>query len=119
LGRPQTVATIRRRTLCVGARLERKAVAAPACAPAEPATSITLSIDGGHIRAARQYQGRTFEVLLAQVSQHPAQATKSWPAKTEEDRMAGKRLAEKGCNRARVCHLIELSRCTGLASDID
>ena len=167
LGRPQTVETIRRRTLCVGARLERKAVAAPACAPAEPATSITLSIDGGHIRAARQYQGRTFEVLLAQVSrdegkptvfssvpaeahartrqlramlrelgatsatsatilsdgadgprslgeaaspgpthhvldwfhlamriQHPAQATKSWPAKTEEDRMAGKRLAE-------------------------
>jgi hypothetical protein len=30
--------------------------------------SIALSIDGGHVRAARQYQGRTFEVLLAQVS---------------------------------------------------
>jgi hypothetical protein len=32
------------------------------------AKSIALSIDGGHLRAARQYQGRTFEVLLAQVS---------------------------------------------------
>jgi hypothetical protein len=27
-----------------------------------------LSIDGGHVRAARQYLGRTFEVLVAQVS---------------------------------------------------
>jgi hypothetical protein len=30
--------------------------------------SIALSIDGGHVRAARQYHGRSFEVLLAQVS---------------------------------------------------
>jgi hypothetical protein len=71
LGRPQTEETIRRRTLCVGARLERKAVAAPACAPAEPATSITLSIDGGHIRATPQYQGRTFELLLAVILTGP------------------------------------------------
>jgi hypothetical protein len=167
LGKPQTVETTRRRTLCVGARLEREAVASPASEPAEPAPSIMLSIDGGHIRAARQYQGRTFEVLLAQISkgegkltvfssvpaeahaqtrqlrgvlhglgassttpatilsdgadgprslgeaaspgpthhvldwfhlamriQHPAQAAKSWPSKTEDDRQAGKRLAE-------------------------
>ena len=32
------------------------------------AKSIALSIDGGHVRAARQYQGRSFEVLLAQIS---------------------------------------------------
>jgi hypothetical protein len=57
LGKPQTVETTRRRTLCVGARLEREAVASPASERAEPAPSITLSIDGGHIRAARQYQG--------------------------------------------------------------
>lgn len=75
LGKPQTVETTRRRTLCVGARLEREAVAAPACEPAEPARSITLSIDGGHVRAARQYQGRTFEVLLAQVSREEGQPT--------------------------------------------
>jgi hypothetical protein len=30
--------------------------------------TIVFSIDYGHVRAARQYQGRTFEVLLAQVS---------------------------------------------------
>jgi hypothetical protein len=167
LGQPQTVETTRRRTLCVGARLEREAVASQASPPAEPAPSIMMSIDGGHIRATPQYQGRTFEVLLAQVSrdegkptvfssvpaeaqaqtrqlrgvlqrmgatsattatilsdgadgpralgaaaspgpthhvldwfhlamriQHPAQATKSWPDKTEEDRSAGKRLAD-------------------------
>jgi hypothetical protein len=110
LGKPQTVETTRRRTLCVGARLEREAVASPASEPAEPAPSITLSIDGGHIRAARQYQGRTFEVLLAASPgpthhvldwfhlamrfQHPAQAAKSWPSKTEDDRQAGKRLVE-------------------------
>ena len=69
LGKPQTVETIRRRTLGVGARLEKEAVAGPAGKPAATAAaaSITLSIDGGHVRAARQYQGRTFEVLLAQV----------------------------------------------------
>jgi uncharacterized protein YukE len=78
LGKPQTVETTRRRTLCVGARLEREAVAAPACEPAEPAepaTSITLSIDGGHIRAVRQYQGRSFEVLLAQISRGEGKST--------------------------------------------
>jgi len=31
---------------------------------------------------------------LAMRIQHPAQATKSWPDKTEDDRSAGKRLAE-------------------------
>jgi hypothetical protein len=48
--------------------LEREAVAGVAPKAAVVAKSIALSIDGGHVRAARQYQGRSFEVLLAQVS---------------------------------------------------
>jgi hypothetical protein len=69
LGKPQTVETTRQRTLRVGTRLEQEAVAGAGSKSAAPATkSIALSIDGGHVRAARQYQGRTFEVLLAQVS---------------------------------------------------
>ena len=68
LGKPQTVETTRQRTLRVGARLEREAVAGASPKPSVATKSIALSIDGGHVRAARQYQGRTFEVLLAQVS---------------------------------------------------
>jgi hypothetical protein len=68
LGKPQAVETTRQRTLRVGTRLEREAVAGAGCKPTVATKSIALSIDGGHVRAARQYQGRTFEVLLAQVS---------------------------------------------------
>ena len=32
------------------------------------AQSIALAIDGGHVKAVRSYQGRSFEVLVAQVS---------------------------------------------------
>jgi len=64
-----SVGTARRRTIRVGARLEKEAVTAAKVA--EPTAletkSITLSIDGGHVRSARQYRGRSFEVLLAQV----------------------------------------------------
>jgi len=68
LGKPQAVETARQRTLRVGARLEQDAVAGAGPKPAGMTKSIALSIDGGHVRAARQYQGRSFEVLLAQVS---------------------------------------------------
>jgi hypothetical protein len=68
LDKPQTVETTRQRTLRVATRLEQEAVSASGSKPAAAAKSIALSIDGGHVRAARQYQGRTFEVLLAQVS---------------------------------------------------
>jgi hypothetical protein len=68
LGKPQAVETTRQRTLRVGTRLEQEAVAGAGTKPSVPTKSIALSIDGGHVRAARQYQGRTFEVLLAQVS---------------------------------------------------
>ena len=63
----QTVETTRQRTLRVGARLEQEAVAGAGSKSAEAAKTIALSIDGGHVRAAREYQGRSFEVLLAQV----------------------------------------------------
>jgi hypothetical protein len=55
LGKPQAVETIRQRTLRVGARLEQEAVAGAGSKSAAVATnSIALSIDGGHVRAARQ-----------------------------------------------------------------
>jgi hypothetical protein len=68
LGQPQAVEATRLRTLRVGARLEQEAVAGVGSRPGTVATSIALSIDGGHVLAARQFQGRTFEVLLAQIS---------------------------------------------------
>ena len=68
LGKPQAVETTRQRTLRVGTRLEQEAVARAGSKPSVATKSIALSIDGGHVRAARQNQGRTFEVLLAQVS---------------------------------------------------
>jgi hypothetical protein len=35
---------------------------------ADNARAIALSIDGGHVRSVRSYQVRSFEVILAQVS---------------------------------------------------
>ena len=62
--------TARQRTIRLGARLEKEAVTSAKVA--EPTsvetTSIALAIDGGHVRSARRYQGRSFEVLLAQVT---------------------------------------------------
>src|SRR3954447_17535608 len=69
LGEAPAVETTRQRTLQVGARLERAALAPsqlPAVAP--EASSIALAIDGGHVRSVRSYQVRSFEVLVAQVS---------------------------------------------------
>ena len=63
-----SVETARQRTLVVGGRLEREAAAAPIDAPRVEARSIALSIDGGHVRSIRGYQMRSFEILLAQVS---------------------------------------------------
>jgi transposase len=65
-----SVETARQRTIRVGARLETAAVtSAKAAEPTSVETkSIALAIDGGHVRSARQYQGRSFEVLLAQVT---------------------------------------------------
>jgi hypothetical protein len=63
-----TVETTRQRTLRVGARLEKEATSAPSLTPPTVTKSIALSIDGGHVKSVRHYQVRSFEVLLAQIS---------------------------------------------------
>ena len=68
LGEPPMVETIRQRTLQVGARLECQAAAPPRSPPPTEAKSITLSIDGGHVSSVRSYQVRSFEIIVAQVS---------------------------------------------------
>ena len=60
LGEAPKVETVRQRTLHVGARLEREAVRLPTSAPPAEARSIALAIDGGHVKAVRSYQGRSF-----------------------------------------------------------
>ena len=68
LGDVPEVETVRQRTLQVGAKLEREAVAPPTSAPLTEAQSIALAIDGGHVKAVRSYQMRSFEIFVAQVS---------------------------------------------------
>jgi len=68
VGDAPEVETLRQRTLHVGARLERDAVKLPPSAAPTEVPSIALAIDGGHVNAVRSYQGRSFEVFLAQVS---------------------------------------------------
>ena len=67
LGEPPVVETARQRTLQVGARLECQAAAPPRSTSAA-AKSITLSIDSGHVSSVRSYQARSFEIIVAQVS---------------------------------------------------
>src|SRR5208282_4791390 len=68
IGGPPTIDSIQQRTLQVGARLECEAIEAPTSVAEAEAETITLSIDSGHVRAVRSYQGRTFEVFVAQAS---------------------------------------------------
>ncbi len=68
LGDVPAAETTRRRTVRVGARLEQQALANRPTAPAIETRAIALSIDGGHVRSVRSYQVRSFEVMLAQVS---------------------------------------------------
>jgi hypothetical protein len=88
LGDTPEVETIRQRTLHVGARLEREAATLPTSAPPAEARSIALAIDGGHVKAVRSHQGRSFEVFVAQVSNDDGEhvAFSSLPA--EADRQA-------------------------------
>lgn len=83
-----TVETTRQRTLAVGARLEREAAAAPTVASPAEARSIALSIDGGHVRSIRGYQMRSFEILLAQVSNDDGKHAvfSSMPAEADRQR---------------------------------
>jgi hypothetical protein len=81
------VETIRQRTLHVGARLEREALS-PANCSVPPAEAMTVSIDGGHVRSARGYQGRTFEVFVAHVGNDNGQQIvfSSVPAEADKQR---------------------------------
>jgi hypothetical protein len=82
------VETTRRRTMRVGARLEQQAVVSQPPAPAAEAQAIALSIDGGHVRSVRSYQVRSFEVMLAQVSNDDGKQVvfSSMPAEADRQR---------------------------------
>ena len=88
LGEGPAVETSRRRTMRVGARLEQLAVARQLPAPAAEAKTIALSIDGGHVRSVRNYQVRSFEVMLAQVSNDDGKQIvfSSMPAEADRQR---------------------------------
>jgi hypothetical protein len=66
--------TVRRRITSVGVGLERETLRraeTPRAVP--PSETMTVSIDAGHVRAARGHQGRTFEVIAARVSNDDGQ----------------------------------------------
>jgi hypothetical protein len=61
------IETMRRRTLKVGARLERAVLCSkPPSPPA--AETLAISVDGGHVKSIRSYQMQSFEILLAHAS---------------------------------------------------
>jgi hypothetical protein len=119
------VETIRQRTLRLGARLECQAAASSRSTPAVAASSITLSIDAGHIRAVPTYQVRTCAIIVAQASNdngkhmvfasmpdaayHQAQqlrgvlhdlgATQTTPVTILSDGAAGPRAVGEACQR--------------------
>src|SRR5271168_5059410 len=88
LGDVPAVGTTRRRTLRVGARLEQQAASSQPAAPAAEARAISLFIDGGHVRSVRSYQVRSFEVMLAQVSNDDGKQVvfSSMPAEADRQR---------------------------------
>jgi hypothetical protein len=88
LGEVPVIETVRQRTLRVGARLEREAVAAPKSAAPNVAQSIALSIDGGHVKSVRSYQMRSFEILVAQVSNDDGKRVVFSSLPAEADRQA-------------------------------
>jgi hypothetical protein len=65
LGRLIGATTARRRTLRVGARLERLNLTGAHPPPQERAASMTLCVDGGHVKSIRSYHIRSFEILVA------------------------------------------------------
>jgi hypothetical protein len=65
LGRLIAAETARRRTLRVGARLERVSLTTEPPPSREPAGSMTVCVDGGHVKSIRSYHIRSFEILVA------------------------------------------------------
>src|SRR5271157_3284384 len=88
LGDVPAVETTRRRTMRVGARLEQQAVVSQPPASTAEARAIALSIDGGHVRSVRSYQVRSFEVMLAQISNDDGKQVvfSSMPAEADRQR---------------------------------
>ena len=82
------VESTRRRTLRVGARLEQQVASSQPAAPAAETRAISLFIDGGHVRSVRSYQVRSFEVMLAQVSNDDRKQVvfSSMPAEADRQR---------------------------------
>lgn len=79
------VETVRRRTLQVGARLERAALVPPDEGSPAPAQAITLATDAGHVKSVRTYQMRSFEVMIARVGNDEGQEVvfSSMPAEAD------------------------------------
>ncbi len=88
LGHPPAIETARHRTLLVGARPEQQILAAKPLAPPPSAQSIVVSVDGGHVKSIRTYQMRSFEVMLACVSndQWEQRLFSSVPAEADRQR---------------------------------
>lgn len=80
------VETIRRRTLQVGARLERAALVPPDEGSPAPAQAITLAIDAGHVKSVRTYQMRSFEVMIARAANDEGQEVVFGSMPAEADR---------------------------------
>jgi hypothetical protein len=87
LGDAPAVETTRQRTLQVGARLERAALAPTQPPDAVPgAGPIALGIDGGHVRSVRRCQVRSFEAFVAQVGDTEDEAVVFASVPAEADR---------------------------------
>jgi hypothetical protein len=74
LGRLVATETARRRTLRVGARLERVSLTAKHVPTPKPAASMTLCVDGGYAKSIRSYHVRSFEILVAHAKNDKGQA---------------------------------------------
>jgi hypothetical protein len=99
LGDAPAVETARQRTLRVGARLERAALAPlqpPASAPEGGAMAI--GIDAGHVRSVRSYQVRPFEAIVAQISGTEGKSAVLGGVPAEADR-------QQQLLRGVLCHL--------------
>ena len=88
LGHTPAIETARRRTLQVGARLEQQILAAKPLMTPPSAQSIAVSVDGGHVKSIRTYQMRSFEVVLACISndQGEQQLFSSVPVEADRQR---------------------------------
>ena len=86
LGDVPAAETTRRRTMRVGACLERQAV--QPSAPVAEARAIAPAIDRGHGRSVRSYQVRSLEVMLAQVGNDDGKQVvcASMPAEADRQR---------------------------------